>query len=117
FDTSAGNPVKEILPKLNLPDHRVDPHEFRRSFSVTCVSCLEVAPPLLPFRCVVLIFGGVTVKVLIPADQYKEESIPVYDTDIEDVIEEEEGFIKTRGFGGEEDNIEDIVVVANNLCS
>ncbi|GJT12962.1 hypothetical protein Tco_0860004 [Tanacetum coccineum] len=22
FDTSAGNPVKEILPKLNLPDHR-----------------------------------------------------------------------------------------------
>ncbi|GJZ44687.1 hypothetical protein Tco_0591942 [Tanacetum coccineum] len=27
-------------------------------------------------------------------DQYKEESIPVYDTDIEDVIEEEEGFSK-----------------------
>ncbi|GKA76415.1 hypothetical protein Tco_0782876 [Tanacetum coccineum] len=23
FDTSAGNPVKEILPKLNLPDHRI----------------------------------------------------------------------------------------------
>ncbi|GKF38642.1 hypothetical protein Tco_0118703, partial [Tanacetum coccineum] len=22
FDTSAGNPVKEILLKLNLPDHR-----------------------------------------------------------------------------------------------
>ncbi|GJV40734.1 hypothetical protein Tco_1419174 [Tanacetum coccineum] len=26
-------------------------------------------------------------------DQYEEESMPVYDTDIEDVIEEEEGFI------------------------
>ncbi|GJV74740.1 hypothetical protein Tco_1506324 [Tanacetum coccineum] len=23
FYTSAGNPVKEILPKLNLPDHRI----------------------------------------------------------------------------------------------
>ncbi|GKE69308.1 hypothetical protein Tco_1527380, partial [Tanacetum coccineum] len=23
FDTSAGNPVKEILLKLNLPDHRI----------------------------------------------------------------------------------------------
>ncbi|GJS17995.1 copia protein [Tanacetum coccineum] len=31
FDTSAGNPVKEILPKLNLPDHRsilIDSKEF-----------------------------------------------------------------------------------------
>ncbi|GKB57063.1 hypothetical protein Tco_0913249 [Tanacetum coccineum] len=31
FDTSAGNPVKEILPKLNLPDHRsilTDSKEF-----------------------------------------------------------------------------------------
>nr|GEY91909.1 hypothetical protein [Tanacetum cinerariifolium]GEY92003.1 hypothetical protein [Tanacetum cinerariifolium] len=37
--------------------------------------------------------------------------MPVYDNDIEDVIEEEEGF------GGEEDNIEDVVVVANDLCS
>ncbi|GKD09954.1 hypothetical protein Tco_1189639 [Tanacetum coccineum] len=23
LDTSVGNPVKEILPKLNLPDHRI----------------------------------------------------------------------------------------------
>nr|GFA65414.1 hypothetical protein [Tanacetum cinerariifolium] len=30
---------------------------------------------------------------------------------------EEEGFVGKGGFGGEEDNIEDIVVVANNLCS
>ncbi|GJU30873.1 hypothetical protein Tco_1174462 [Tanacetum coccineum] len=50
-------------------------------------------------------------------DQYEEESMPVYDTDIEDVIEEEEGFIEKRGFGGKEDNIEDVVVVANDLCS
>ncbi|GKF34179.1 hypothetical protein Tco_0107379, partial [Tanacetum coccineum] len=40
----------------------------------------------------------------------------VYDTDIEDVIEEEEGFIKKGGFGEKEDNIEDVVVVANDLC-
>nr|GEW64756.1 pyridoxal phosphate-dependent transferase [Tanacetum cinerariifolium] len=47
----------------------------------------------------------------------EEESIPVYDTDIEDVIEEEEGFVGKGGFGEEEDNIEDYVVVANDLCS
>nr|GEX15016.1 hypothetical protein [Tanacetum cinerariifolium] len=41
----------------------------------------------------------------------------VYDTDIEDVIEEEEEFVKKKGFGGEEDNIKDVVVVANDLCS
>ncbi|GKC92328.1 hypothetical protein Tco_1157770 [Tanacetum coccineum] len=55
-------------------------------------------------------------------DQYeeeivKEESVPVYDTDIEDVIEEKEGFFGKRGLDGEEDNIEDVVVVANDLCS
>ncbi|GJV88053.1 hypothetical protein Tco_1531991 [Tanacetum coccineum] len=37
-------------------------------------------------------------------DQYEEESVPVYDTDIEDVIEEEEGFVRKRGLDGEEDN-------------
>ncbi|GJS37829.1 hypothetical protein Tco_0536211, partial [Tanacetum coccineum] len=50
-------------------------------------------------------------------DQYEEESMPVYDIDIEDVIEEEEGFIEKGGFGREEDNIENIVVVTNDLCS
>ncbi|GJU10570.1 retrovirus-related pol polyprotein from transposon TNT 1-94 [Tanacetum coccineum] len=30
---------------------------------------------------------------------------------------EEEGFVGKGGFGGEEDNIEDVVVVANDLCS
>ncbi|GJW58499.1 serine/threonine-protein kinase STY13-like protein [Tanacetum coccineum] len=50
-------------------------------------------------------------------DNEEEESMPVYDTDIEDVIEEEEGFVGKGGFGGEEDNIEDVVVVANDLCS
>ncbi|GJV38726.1 zinc finger, CCHC-type containing protein [Tanacetum coccineum] len=50
-------------------------------------------------------------------DNEEEESIPVYDTDIEDVIEEEEGFVGKGGFGGEEDNIEDVVVVANDHCS
>nr|GEW21433.1 protein FAR1-related sequence 5-like [Tanacetum cinerariifolium] len=43
-------------------------------------------------------FSGVVLGV-------EEESMPVYDIDIEDVID------------GEEDNMEDIVVVANDLCS
>nr|GEV62397.1 hypothetical protein [Tanacetum cinerariifolium] len=47
----------------------------------------------------------------------EEESMPVYDTDIKDVIEEEEGFIRKGGIGEEEDNIEDVVVVTNDLCS
>ncbi|GKE90155.1 hypothetical protein Tco_1567630, partial [Tanacetum coccineum] len=46
----------------------------------------------------------------------EEESMPVYDTDTEDAIEEEEGFVGKGRFGGEEDNIEDDVVVANDLC-
>ncbi|GJR33020.1 hypothetical protein Tco_1109252 [Tanacetum coccineum] len=50
-------------------------------------------------------------------DNEEEESMPVYDTDIEDVIEEEEGFVEKGRFGGEEDNIEDVAVVANDLCS
>ncbi|GKB79857.1 hypothetical protein Tco_0946752 [Tanacetum coccineum] len=50
-------------------------------------------------------------------DNEEEESMPVYDTDIEDVIEEEKRFIRKGGFGREEDNIKDIVVVANDLCS
>ncbi|GKA87446.1 RNA-directed DNA polymerase [Tanacetum coccineum] len=49
-------------------------------------------------------------------DSEEEESMPFYDTDIEDVIEEEEGFVRKRGFGREEDNIEDVVVVTNDLC-
>ncbi|GKB02968.1 hypothetical protein Tco_0831057 [Tanacetum coccineum] len=47
----------------------------------------------------------------------EEELMPVYDTNIEDVIEEEEGFVGKGGFGGEEDSIKDVVVVANDLCS
>nr|GEV59258.1 FT-interacting protein 1-like [Tanacetum cinerariifolium] len=50
-------------------------------------------------------------------DQYEEELMPVYDTAIKDVIEEEEGFVRKGGFGGEEDNIKDVVVVVNDLCS
>ncbi|GJT01656.1 hypothetical protein Tco_0822825 [Tanacetum coccineum] len=34
-------------------------------------------------------------------DQFEEESMMVYDTDIEDVIEEEEGFVRKGGFGEE----------------
>ncbi|GKB36756.1 hypothetical protein Tco_0881698 [Tanacetum coccineum] len=49
-------------------------------------------------------------------EQYEEESMPVYDTDIEDVIEEEEGFVGKGRFSEEEENKEDVVVVANDLC-
>ncbi|GKB77615.1 hypothetical protein Tco_0944510 [Tanacetum coccineum] len=45
----------------------------------------------------------------------EEESCHVYDTDIKDVIEEEEEFVGKEGFGREEDNIENIVVVVNDL--
>ncbi|GJS71954.1 hypothetical protein Tco_0704795, partial [Tanacetum coccineum] len=47
----------------------------------------------------------------------EEESMPVYDTDIKDVIEKKEGFVGKGGFGGKKDNIKDVVVVANDLCS
>nr|GEV63987.1 hypothetical protein [Tanacetum cinerariifolium] len=47
----------------------------------------------------------------------EEESMPVYDTNIEDAIEEEEGFVRKGGFGEEEENIEYVVVVANDLYS
>ncbi|GKF54001.1 hypothetical protein Tco_0160911, partial [Tanacetum coccineum] len=50
-------------------------------------------------------------------DNEEEESMPVYETNIEEVIEEEVGFVGKGGFGGEEDNIKDVVVVANDLCS
>ncbi|GKF24537.1 hypothetical protein Tco_0076859, partial [Tanacetum coccineum] len=50
-------------------------------------------------------------------DNKEEESMPVYDIDIEDVFEEEERFVRKGGFDKEEDNIEDIVVVANDICS
>nr|GEU90873.1 hypothetical protein [Tanacetum cinerariifolium] len=46
-----------------------------------------------------------------------EESMSVYDTDIEDAIEKEEEFVRKGRFDGEEDNIKDVVVVANDLCS
>ncbi|GJU61934.1 hypothetical protein Tco_1243769 [Tanacetum coccineum] len=42
-------------------------------------------------------------------DQFEEELMPVYDTDIEDVIEEEEGFVGKGGFGEEEENMEDLI--------
>nr|GEX72872.1 hypothetical protein [Tanacetum cinerariifolium] len=49
-------------------------------------------------------------------DNEEEESMPVYNTDIKDVIEEEEGLGGKEGIGEEEDNIEDFVVVANDIC-
>ncbi|GJY73047.1 hypothetical protein Tco_0477478 [Tanacetum coccineum] len=45
----------------------------------------------------------------------EEESIPVYNTNIEDVTEEEEGFVGKRGFSGEEENIKDVDVQGNDV--
>ncbi|GJQ88943.1 hypothetical protein Tco_0000082 [Tanacetum coccineum] len=44
FNTLAGNPVKEILLKLNLPDHRIlkdggEVNEFQRSFYHSDTEC------------------------------------------------------------------------------
>nr|GEZ53869.1 hypothetical protein [Tanacetum cinerariifolium] len=61
-------------------------------------------------------FGKGTVSCY-DTNNEKEESMPVYDTDIEDVIEEEEGFVGKGGFGGKKDTIEDVVVVVNDLYS
>ncbi|GJT40737.1 hypothetical protein Tco_0940602 [Tanacetum coccineum] len=55
-------------------------------------------------------FSGVVLGV-------EEESMLVYDTDIEDAIEDEKGFVGKRGFGEEEDNMEDVVVMTNDFCS
>ncbi|GKA68873.1 hypothetical protein Tco_0768790 [Tanacetum coccineum] len=55
-------------------------------------------------------FSGVVLSV-------EEESMPVYDTDIEDAIEDEEGCVRKRGFSEEEDNMKDVVVMANDLYS
>nr|GEZ84277.1 hypothetical protein [Tanacetum cinerariifolium] len=60
---------------------------------------------------------GMSGPLVFDDDQYEEELMPVYDTAIEDVIEEEERFVRKGGFGGEEDNIEDVVAVVNDLCS
>nr|GFB48178.1 hypothetical protein [Tanacetum cinerariifolium] len=46
----------------------------------------------------------------------EEELMPIYDTDIEDVIEEEEGFVRKGGFYRKDDNVKCVVVVANDLC-
>ncbi|GJR51476.1 hypothetical protein Tco_1401997 [Tanacetum coccineum] len=41
FDTSAGNPVKEILLKLNLPDHRSILTDSKMEVKVPDSSCLK----------------------------------------------------------------------------
>ncbi|GJX77790.1 hypothetical protein Tco_0324601 [Tanacetum coccineum] len=55
FYTSAGNPVKEILLKLNLPDHRIlkDGHgvkEFQRSFRYFDIEHLSRSDAVLKLK-------------------------------------------------------------------
>ncbi|GJV71499.1 hypothetical protein Tco_1491494 [Tanacetum coccineum] len=64
-----------------------------------------------------LVFDDDYEKAPVFDDDQLEEPMQVYDTDIEDVIEEEERFVGKGGFGEEEDNMEDVVVVANDLFS
>nr|GEX38669.1 hypothetical protein [Tanacetum cinerariifolium] len=42
---------------------------------------------------------------------------PSFKKNLSYVIEEDKGFVEKGGIGGEEDNIEDDVVVANDICS
>nr|GEV29897.1 hypothetical protein [Tanacetum cinerariifolium]GEX79414.1 hypothetical protein [Tanacetum cinerariifolium] len=65
----------------------------------------------------IIVLVGEKSCLVYDTDNKEEESMPVYDTSIEDVIEDEEGFVGKGVFGGEEDNIEYVVVVANGLCS
>ncbi|GJR22403.1 hypothetical protein Tco_0970930 [Tanacetum coccineum] len=55
FDTSAGNPVKEILLKLNLPDHRIlkdggEVKEFQRSFCHSDIERLSRSDKVLKLK-------------------------------------------------------------------
>ncbi|GKD56785.1 hypothetical protein Tco_1290172, partial [Tanacetum coccineum] len=55
FDTSAGNPVKEILLKLNLPDHRIlkdggEVKEFQRSFCHSDIERLSRSDEVLKLK-------------------------------------------------------------------
>ncbi|GKC92977.1 hypothetical protein Tco_1158419 [Tanacetum coccineum] len=55
FYTSAGNPVKEILLKLNLPDHRKlkdggEVKEFHRSFRHSDTECLSRSDEVLKLK-------------------------------------------------------------------
>ncbi|GJU04005.1 hypothetical protein Tco_1114343 [Tanacetum coccineum] len=55
FYTSAGNPIKEILLKLNLPDHRIlkdggEVKEFQRSFHHSDTECLSRSDEVLKLK-------------------------------------------------------------------
>ncbi|GJZ14381.1 hypothetical protein Tco_0549611 [Tanacetum coccineum] len=55
FYTSAGNPVKEILLKLNLPDHRIlkdggEVKEFQRSFRHSDIERLSRSDEVLKLK-------------------------------------------------------------------
>ncbi|GKF55756.1 hypothetical protein Tco_0166096, partial [Tanacetum coccineum] len=55
FDTSAGNPVKEILLKLNIPDHRIlkdggEVKEFQRSFRHSDIERLSRSDKVLKLK-------------------------------------------------------------------
>ncbi|GKE70596.1 hypothetical protein Tco_1528668, partial [Tanacetum coccineum] len=55
FYTSAGNPVKEILLKLNLPDHRIlkdggEGKEFQRSFRHSDIERLSRSDEVLKLK-------------------------------------------------------------------
>ncbi|GJZ76667.1 hypothetical protein Tco_0641339 [Tanacetum coccineum] len=47
FDTSVGNPVKEILLKLNLPDHRSILTDSKMEVKVTGVMPSDVDGPVV----------------------------------------------------------------------
>ncbi|GJR00514.1 hypothetical protein Tco_0523498 [Tanacetum coccineum] len=50
FYTSAENPVKEILLKLNLPDHSIKVKEFQRSFCYSDTERLSRSDEVLKLK-------------------------------------------------------------------
>ncbi|GJR68643.1 hypothetical protein Tco_0014708 [Tanacetum coccineum] len=76
-DTSAGNPVKQILLKLNLPDHRKlkdggEVKEFQRSFCHSDTECLSQSDEVLKLK---NLKKDVTLKLFKSTNQERYEHV------------------------------------------
>ncbi|GKE29420.1 hypothetical protein Tco_1444804 [Tanacetum coccineum] len=98
--------IDQLADRMNnmMNSRRRGNHNGRRN------KCEELENPFFEEEENNLSFMGVMLGV-------EEESMPVYDTDIEVFIEEKEVFVRKGGFHEEEDSIEEVVVVAIDLCS
>ncbi|GJX82165.1 hypothetical protein Tco_0331646 [Tanacetum coccineum] len=108
------NRGEHLIRRFTGRGNQPDPRDKRRKLSPTSGTMGQRTSILLAEETLGFMM---TTMIALYIDNEEEESIPVYDIDIEYVIEKEEGFVGKGGFGGEEDNIEDVVVVANDLYS